>query len=255
MPAPIVADVVAVRLFELVALALFLFGCWYVYRARSWVVVGGYLGATLTVLFDWMFNTRWFFNVLYSPNFIPLFRIGDTVQPIALLFTYAFFFGIPTAFFALNREWIDRKFGRWGWLLIFVGMGLLQPLFEIPMVSWLHLWTYYQAPGYLIGGVIWSNIWFSGFLGVACYGALRVALRWESARRPVVEGEEFDALGAGSGPAVRERTLVITEREDTLRTVATGVAAIWAAFYATTLLQLLLWYVMVAPWVPSPREF
>lgn len=39
----------------------------------------------------------------------------------------------------------------------------------------------------------------------------------------------------------------------------TGVAAIWSAFYATTLLQLLLWYAMVAmvapPWVPSPRLF
>lgn len=263
MPTPIVADVVAVRLFESVALALFLFGCWYVYQARSWVVIGGYLGATLTVLFDWTFNTRWFFNVLYSPNFIPLFSIGGVVQPVALSFTYAFFFGIPTAFLALHRDWIDRRFGRWGWVLVFVGMGLLQPLFEIPMVSWLHLWTYYQAPDYLLGGVIWSNIWFSGGLGTACYGALRLALRWESARRPDgrrdPDTEETEWEG-GYGPDVRERRkatipLVIGEREHRVRAALTGVAAIWSAFYATTLLQLLVWYAMVAPWVPSPRSF
>lgn len=123
MPEPIVADVLAVRLFEVVAFGLFAFGWWYALRTRSMIVLGGYVGATLTVVFDWMFNTKWFFNVLYSSNFIPLFRIGDTVQPVALLFTYAFFFGIPTAFLARNRAWLDRRFGTWGWLVVFLGMG------------------------------------------------------------------------------------------------------------------------------------
>ncbi len=232
MPEPIVADFLAVRLFELVALALFVFGWWYALRTRSLIVLGGYVGSTLTVLFDWMFNTKWFFNVLYSSNFIPLFRIGETVQPVALLFTYAFFFGIPTAFLARNRAWLDRRFGVAGWLLVFLGMGLLQPLFEIPMVSWLHLWTYYQAPQYLLGGVIWSNIWFSGLLGVSCYGALRLALRWENATCPLQD-----------------------PREDRLRQLVTGAAGIWSAFYVSTLVQLMLWYAVVSPWVSSPRDF
>lgn len=253
MPAPIVADVVAVRLFELVALALFVFGWWYVRRTGSWVVIGGYLGSTFTVLFDWTFNTKWFFNVLYSPNFIPLFRIGDAVQPVALLFTYAFFFGIPTAFLALNRDWLDRRLGTWGWLVVFLGMGLLQPLFEIPMVSWLHLWTYYQAPEYLLGGVIWSNLWFSGVLGVGCYGALRLGLRWENARLPVTATVGAPAPKAPTAAAAGAP--VLGEREDRFRQVATGVAGIWAAFYASTLLQLMLWYTVVSPWVASPREF
>lgn len=232
MPEPIVADVLAVRLFEVVAFALFAFGWWYALRTRSMIVLGGYVGATLTVVFDWMFNTKWFFNVLYSSNFIPLFRIGDTVQPVALLFTYAFFFGIPTAFLARNRAWLDRRFGTWGWLVVFLGMGVLQPLFEIPMVSWLHLWTYYQAPQYLVGGVIWSNIWFSGLLGVSCYGALRLALRWEDTNR-----------------------LPQNPTEDKLRQLATGAAGIWSAFYLSTLVQLMLWYAVVTPWITSPRDF
>lgn len=232
MPEPIVADVLAVRLFEVVAFGLFAFGWWYALRTRSMIVLGGYVGATLTVVFDWMFNTKWFFNVLYSSNFIPLFRIGDTVQPVALLFTYAFFFGIPTAFLARNRAWLDRRFGTWGWLVVFLGMGVLQPLFEIPMVSWLHLWTYYQAPQYLVGGVIWSNIWFSGLLGVSCYGALRLALRWEDTNR-----------------------LPQNPTEDKLRQLATGAAGIWSAFYLSTLVQLMLWYAVVTPWITSPRDF
>ncbi|GFG72004.1 hypothetical protein [Mycolicibacter senuensis] len=232
MPEPIVADVLAVRLFEVVAFGLFAFGWWYALRTRSMIVLGGYVGATLTVVFDWMFNTKWFFNVLYSSNFIPLFRIGDTVQPVALLFTYAFFFGIPTAFLARNRAWLDRRFGTWGWLVVFLGMGVLQPLFEIPMVSWLHLWTYYQAPQYLVGGVIWSNIWFSGLLGVSCYGALRLALRWEDTNR-----------------------LPQNPTEDKLRQLATGAAGIWSAFYLSTLVQLMLWYAVVTPWISSPRDF
>ncbi|MGV0642715.1 hypothetical protein ABQE44_04840 [Mycolicibacterium sp. XJ2546] len=247
MPTPIVADVLAVRLFEFVALALFLFGWWYVLRTRSAILVGGYVGSTLTVVFDWTFNTKWFFNVAYSSNFIPLFQIGDSVQPVALLFTYAFFFGIPTAFLARNRAWLDRKLGAWGWLVVFLGMGLLQPLFEIPMVSWLHLWTYYQAPQYLIGGVIWSNIWFSGLLGVSCYGALRLALRWDDARQPA-SAAAGTAGSAGAG-------LMRGPKEGTLRQLATGATAIWSAFYLSTLVQLMFWYAIVSPWVPSPRAF
>ncbi|HIT76451.1 MAG TPA: hypothetical protein IAA98_12775 [Candidatus Avipropionibacterium avicola] len=227
------ADVMAIRGFELLAVALFLFGVWYVWRSRSWVLRGGYAGAVLTIGFDWMFNTRWFFNVAYSPEFIPLFVIDGVNQPVALAMTYGFFFGIPTAILAHQRHRLDRRFGRWGWLLVFVGMGLLQPLFEIPMVKLLHAWTYYQRPEFLWGGVIWSNIWFSGMLGLGCYGGLRLALRWEGAVDPAA----------------------FSPREQAVRQFALGVAAIWVAFTAATLVQLLFWYVPVAPWAPGPRPF
>lgn len=226
-------NLLAIRLFELVALVLFLLGLAYVWRSRSWILRGGYLGAMLTILFDWLFNTRWFFNVAYSPDFIPLFTIGDVSQPVALAFTYGFFFGIPTAIMANNAAWIDRTFGRWGWLLVFVVMGLIQPLFEIPMVKLLHAWTYFQQEQFLLGGVIWSNIWFSGLLGVTCYGGLRLALRWER-------------LGSFTG---------LTPRENTARQVAMGVGAIWVAFTASSLVQLVAWYAPVEPWIVGPRPF
>lgn len=227
------ASLVAIRLFELAALLLFAGGVYYVWRSGSWVLRGGYIGSVLTVLFDWMFNTRWFFNVAYSPDFIPLFVVGDVNQPVALAFTYGFFFGIPTAILAHNSRWLDAKCGRWGWLYVFVGMGLLQPLFEIPMVTWLHAWTYYQEDAFLLGGVIWSNIWFSGMLGVACYGGLRLALRWE-------ERGNFSAL---------------SRRENVARQAVMGLSAIWVAFAGCALLQLLFWYAPVEPWITGPRPF
>ena len=227
------SQLVAIRAFEVVAFALFAVGVWYVWRTRSWVLRGGYAGAVLTILFDWLFNTKWFFNVVYSSDFIPLFTIDGVRQPVALAFTYGFFFGIPTAILAHNRRSIDRVLGRWGWVVVFAGMGLLQPLFEIPMTGLLHAWTYYQRPEFLIGGVIWSNIWFSGMLGVACYGGLRLVLRWEE----------------------RTDTSRLSRRESATRQFLLGFGAVWVAFALCALLQLVFWYAPVQPWAPSPRPF
>jgi len=69
------------------------------------------------------------------------------------------------------------------------------------MVRLLHLWHYYQRPGFLLGGVPWSNIWYSGVLTTACYGALRLAARWAPATSPAVpvsrdQGWQNFAMGA-----------------------------------------------------------
>src|SRR5882724_4648057 len=43
--------------------------------------------------------------------------------------------------------------------------------------------NYAPKPGYLLGGVPWSNIWYSGLLTVTCYMGARLAVRWASPAR------------------------------------------------------------------------
>ena len=49
-------------------------------------------------------------------------------------------------------------------------------------------------PGFLLGGVAWSNVWYSGMLFTACYGAVRLVLRWVGQRQPAMS-----AIGTSAG--------------------------------------------------------
>lgn len=224
------ANLLAVRAFELVCVVAWLAGLAWVWLSRNSLYVGVYFGSSTLMVFDWIFNTNWFFKVLYDPQFIPLWKIQGVVQPLALAANYAFFFGLPVLLFVRVRDAMDRRFGNWGYLVIFLVGALLDLGFEIPMVK-LGLWRYYQAPQFLIGGLPYSNIWYSGLLFVASYGAARLAVRWDSSLK--------DGL---------------PEREGRWRGFGMGTAAIWSAFYAATSVQLI-WYALAQPWVEGPRPF
>ena len=221
------ASVVAVRLFEAGCVLLWLAGLWWVLRTRNPLYLGAYTAAALLVLFDWIFNSKWFFRVDYSSHFLPLWRIEGATQPIALAMNYAFYFGAPVVLLVHYRRQLDERFGRAGWLVVFLLSAAALPLFEIPMVKLLHLWHYYQRPGFLLGGVPWSNIWYSGVLTTTCYGALRLAARWSPA---------------------------FVSTDSRWQGFAMGVGAIWSAFYFSMLIQMI-WYGATQPWVPTPRPF
>ena len=232
MPA---ASVLAVRLFEAGCLLLWLAGLWWIVRTHNPLYLGAYAASALLVLFDWIFNSKWFFRVDYSSHFIPLWRIEGATQPVALAMNYAFYFGAPVVLLVHFRHRIDERFGRAGWLVVFLLSSAALPVFEIPMVRLLHLWHYYQRPGFLLGGVPWSNIWYSGLLTTSCYGALRLAARWTPV--PVT----------AAGPA-------LDARDTFWQPFLLGVAAIWSAFYLSMLVQTI-WYAATQPWVATPRPF
>ncbi|MGH9036248.1 MAG: hypothetical protein ACRD0O_10830, partial [Acidimicrobiia bacterium] len=87
------ANTAAVRIFELVCLGLWLYGIFWVRRSRNPVYAGVYLGSTLLIGFDWIFNSNWFFRVEFDEKFIDLFRIQGVSEPLAMALNYAFYFG------------------------------------------------------------------------------------------------------------------------------------------------------------------
>lgn len=237
------ASTVAVRLFELLCLTLFLAGLVWVRRTGHPVYAGVYLGSTLLFGFDWIFNSNWLFRVAFDSKFIAVWRMQGVTEPLAMALNYAFYFGAPVLLLVHVREKLDRRLGARGYLLVFVLGAAALPVFEIPMVCWLKLWHYYQKPGYLLGGVPWSNIWYSGLLTVSCYAAARLAVRWGSpARVPV-------SLGPGTMPSPAVLTF-----EDRAKGLLIGAASVWAAFYVSLLVQIA-WYAVTQPWAPTPKPF
>jgi len=252
-----VASTLSVRAFELLCLTLWLGGLRWVRATRNPVYAGTYTASTLLVLFDWMFNSNWFFRVQYDSKFIALWRIHGVLQPLALAMNYAFYFGAPVALLVHFRDRLDRRFGTVGWLVVFAASCAALPLFEIPMVRWLHLWHYYQRPAFLLGGVPWSNIWYSGLLTTTCYGAVRLAARWaEWPTRVEAPVAELELVGAGGPPpgGSRAAQVAVVDRERWWRGFALALAGVWAAFYLSMLVQLT-WYAATQPWTPTPRPF
>jgi hypothetical protein len=235
------ANLLVVRGFELLCVGLWVWGIFWVWSMHSAVTAGVYFGSSTLTVYDWIFSTNWFFRVTYDSQFIPLWRIEGVVQPVALVANYAFYFGIPVLLLVRKRDWLDRHFGGWGYLVVFLLGAALDAAFEIPAVR-LGLWTYHQAPAYLVGGVPYSNFWYSGLLTVASYGAARLAVRWGSA-----PSNDWPGPASSTGEAALRRELW-------WRGFALGAASIWSAFYISLTLQLF-WYRMAQPWVPGPRPF
>ncbi|HTC82593.1 MAG TPA: hypothetical protein VK848_13745, partial [Acidimicrobiia bacterium] len=151
-------------------------------------------------------------------------------------------FGAPVLLLVHFREKLDRRFGWRGYLVVFLLGAAALPVFEIPMVKGLKLWHYYQKPGYLLGGVPWSNIWFSGLLTVTCYIGARLAVRWASPARV--------ATFVGPGAMAADPLTL----EDRAKGLLFGAASVWAAFYVSLLVQIV-WYAITQPWVATPKPF
>jgi hypothetical protein len=239
------ANIVAVRIFELICLALWIYGIVWVRRSRNPVYAGVYTGSTLLIGFDWIFNSNWFFRVEFSDKFIDAFRIQGVSEPLAMALNYAFYFGLPVLLLVHHRDKLDRRFGTRGYLYVFLVACAILPCFEIPAVKWLHLWTYYQKPGFELGAVTWSNIWYSGVLTTSCYAAARLAVRWAAVPTPA----PVPAGGLPESPSPAAPTA-----EDRWRSFALGAASIITAFYISWLVQLI-WYAITQPWVATPRPF
>jgi hypothetical protein len=237
------ASTMTVRLFELLCLALFLAGLVWVRGTGHPVYAGVYLGSTLLFGFDWIFNSNWLFRVEFDPKFIDVWRIQGVSEPLAMALNYAFYFGAPVLVLVHVRERLDRRFGVRGYLVVFLLGAAALPVFEIPMVKGLKLWRYYQKPGYLLGGVPWSNIWYSGLLTLTCYMAARLAVRWASPAQ----------IPASVGPGTPAAPLHLT-LEDRAKGLLIGAASVWAAFYLSLLVQIA-WYAITQPWVPAPKPF
>ena len=248
------ASTLTVRLFELLCLTLFTGGLVWVRRTGHPVYAGVYLGSTLLFGFDWIFNSNWLFRVEFDTKFINLWRMQGVGEPLAMALNYAFYFGAPVLLLVHFREKLDRRFGSKGYLLVFLLGAAALPVFEIPMVRWLKLWHYYQKPGYLLGGVPWSNIWYSGLLTVTCYMGARLALRWASPAPIAAPAPSGVPSPVSLGPGAMAAPPPALTFEDRAKGLLIGAAAVWAAFYVSLLVQIA-WYAITQPWIAAPKPF
>jgi hypothetical protein len=222
-----------VRLFEILSVSLFLVGLYWVIRQKNPFYLGAYLGSAFAgVYFDWINNLNWLLRVVYDSRFIPLFYLDGYPQPLAFSANYAFYFGIPILLMLHYRNQLAQRLGERG-LYIFVTVfgGLASPAFEIPMIQLLKLWRYYQRDEFLLGGVPWTNIIYSGVLFLLIFAALNYA------RQRLLPNPD----GA-------------VNRAERIKAIVVGFAALTTAFALGQFIQMFI-YAATTPWIPSPRPF
>jgi hypothetical protein len=224
-----------VRTYELLSVLLYLASFLWLRSTRNPVYVGALFGATLVFGYDWVYCSKYFFNVTYNPDlvWIPGIEIMGVHEPMAIPFAYGMAFGPFAVFLTMQRDALDRAFSVWNYAVVWIIGAIGVMLYEVPVVHILHIWTYHQQPGAMLWGVPWSDIWLAGNLVMISYAMLRWMERWA-------------AIPVGAGFSLGSET--------TWKGFVMGGVSPWVAFYITFVIQLF-WYSVAQPWMNAGRPF
>lgn len=187
------------------------------------------------IFWDWIFNTKWFFNVRFDDRLAALWTIQGEDEPYAAALAYVGFYYWVFHLLVRYADRLDRRLGKAQYVVIYVASCAYVLAFESIFVR-LHVWTYYQRPPFELAGVAWSNAFFNAHLIVFSYALLRLFRRW------MAVDDEASARG------LRPRS------EGFWKHVAAALGAVHTGFFLAFVLQLL-WYIAADPWIPGPRAF
>ena len=225
-----------VRTYEVISIAVYLLGLWWIIRQRNPLYLGAIIGATFLYGFDWAACTRGYFNATYNPDLIriPGLTNQGIYEPAVIAFNYGLPFSILPILLTRSTRQLEQKMGKAGtlffaWLCGVTGVVV----YEIPTVHVLHIWTYNQLPEYMVYGFPWSNFWLAGNLVLFPYIGFRHMSRWA-------------AIPQDAGFGYRN--------ENTWKGILMGGLPIWGGVYVTYLIQMF-WYANVHPWVDVGRPF
>jgi len=201
-------------------------------RRRRPFVLGVFVACNLMIFWDWIFNSKWFFNVTYDDRLVPLWTVQGVEQPVAAALAYVAFYFFVLHGMVAGAATLDARLGpRAQYPLIYLAAALYVLVFEAIFVGQ-GVWTYHQREAFKLHGVAWSNAFFNAHLILASYALLRLFRRW---------GAIDDA-----GPAPRG--------EAAWKELVLAVAAISTGFFLAFVVQTL-WYIAAQPWTPGPRPF
>jgi hypothetical protein len=202
-------------------------------RERHPWYLGLFAACNLMVFWDWIFNTKWFFNVTFHPDLTALWTIQGEHETLAAALAFVGFYYWVFHLLTKYGAALDRKAGNWQFPLLYVVSAAYVLVFEILFVN-LGVWTYHQKEAFELYGAAWSNAFFNAHIVLFCYLLMRSFRRWAAV--------DLDRRGLWPGGEAFSKPFVLA-----LGAVHTGTFLAFA-------LQML-WYINVDPWVEGPRLF
>ena len=220
--------------YEIVITVLFLAVLGWAIRSRNPFNLGAILSGFMLFGFDWLWCSRGFWNATVGSNLvmIPGIDILGQRYPLSICFVWSVGFGFLPLFASKFHDRIGRALGSLHFPVILAIAALIDIVVESVCIS-IGVWTYHQAPEYLLLGVPWSNMWFMGGLLTASYFGLARVEKWA-------------AIPEGAGLALTSET--------TWKGLLMPAATILTSAFLLGTLQLF-WWSAVHPWVESGRLF
>jgi hypothetical protein len=227
------ANIVLLHGFEVVGITIYVAALIVALRQRHPVFLGLFFACNTMIVWDWVFNCKWFFNVVFNEKLMALWTVQGERQTLAAGLAFvAFYYWVFHLLWHYQHK-LDAKLGAKQFVVLYVGFMAYDLVFEALLINQVGLYRYYQRESFLLLGVPWSNLVFNANLSVVSYVALRQARAW--GRIPDVI--PFDR-----------------KHEDFWKGFWMAGGAIWTAFWLSFAAQMI-WYVLVQPWSDGPRAF
>jgi hypothetical protein len=221
--------------YEIVITVLFLGVLVWALRSRDPINLGAVLGGFMLFGFDWLWCSRGFWNATtdQSLTMIPGIHILGQQYPVSICFVWSVGFGFVPLMASKAHDSIGRTLGRLHFPVVLAVAALIDLVVEAVCISGLGVWSYHQAPEYLLYGVVWSNTWFLGGVLTAAYFGLARVRKWA-------------AIPEGAGLALTSET--------TWKGVLMAASTILLPAFLLGTAQLFWWSAM-HPWIESGRQF
>ncbi|MHB8695639.1 MAG: hypothetical protein ACYDHH_30835 [Solirubrobacteraceae bacterium] len=232
------ASLLAVRLWELAIFAIWLVGLLGILRLdRNELLLGVYVGATLTIFWDWICGSPYLFNIPhYDHRFLGhLWTIQGRTEPLWVAFAQGPFFGLP-AVLALNWGWLRERGNFVLYLLLGAAVGASDYIIEGISVGTLHLYKYTYNPANLFVGVPWEVVfvYVPLCIAVTCFLVVRVA---RVIRLAGLAGPAGPAESAGSAGSANATATARDQRIGLWLGVVIPIAALYPGAWALALLN------------------
>lgn len=225
-------QVTILRAFEAVGLSIYLTALVVALRRRHPVYLGLFLACNTMIVWDWIFNCKWFFNVSWDPRLMKLWVVQGEGETMAAGLAFVAFYYWVFHLLWRGQGWLDARLGGRQFAILYVGFMIYDLVFESLLIHG-GLYRYHQREGFLLGVVPWSNMVFNANLSVLSYLALRAVRRWGRIPDDIPFDRRHEEFWKGfwlAGGAVQ--------------------TAFWLCFAAQ-----MIWYVLAQPWAPGPRLF
>ncbi|WP_156766870.1 hypothetical protein [Mycobacterium sp. E796] len=126
--------------------------------AARWHLYAVVVGSLFSFMWEW-YEDIGPLELGYDHRFVSLWTIHGVSLPLVMPLAYGWYWAIPILVLLPLSGRLQHRFGRWQYLVIFIGGGLFNILVEYPATTYVQLWTYFwdQNSGWTLGGMPITN--------------------------------------------------------------------------------------------------
>lgn len=139
------------------------------FRTGKSLLLGSYIGCSLSVGFDWILGSSRVWNLNFAPDTVMLFSWFGIGQPLWGPVSYGVFYGFILFAWTKGIDGI-RRMGIWAYLLLFPGIFLVNLVAEGTIIALTGAYRYALPDNTLFFHVPWMHFFTTGTMAAGIVG-------------------------------------------------------------------------------------